>query len=74
MTNFRRPHPYSKKRVSVQGTIDEETKKVLEMLGFSIPKLIEETLNNVAGIKRCPCCKREVRPLITGRKIKPELD
>lgn len=73
MTNFKRPHPYSKKRVGVQGTIDEDTKKILEMLGFSIPKLIEETLNTVAGHKRCPCCKREVRPLITGRKIKEEL-
>lgn len=70
----RPPHPYSKKRATVTATIDDDTKKILEMLGFSIPRLIEETLNNVAGLKRCPCCKREVRPLITGRKIKPELD
>lgn len=73
MTQFRRPHPYSKKRVPVSSTIDDETKKILEMLGFDIPRLIEETLNNVAGHKRCPCCKREVRPLITGRKIEEKL-
>ena len=74
MSKFRRPHPYSKKRVSVQGRIDDETKKILDMLGFDIPALIEETLNNVAGHKRCPCCKREVRPLITGRKVNEKLD
>ena len=57
------------KRLSVSSTVDQNVKLSLEMLGFDIPSLIEKLLENVAGQKRCPCCGREVRPLITGRKV-----
>jgi hypothetical protein len=50
--------------------VNEEVALTLEMLGFHVPSLIEELLSNVSGQRRCPCCGREVRPLITGRKIK----
>jgi len=56
-------------RRTVAATIDEPVKLTLDMLGFNIPKLIEELLSNVSGQRRCPCCGREVRPVITGRKL-----
>lgn len=57
------------KRSTVTSTVDEDVKLTLEMLGFDIPRLIEEVLVKVSGQKRCPCCGREVRPIIRGRKI-----
>jgi len=61
-------------RRQVKASVDEPVKQTLEMLGFDIPKLIEQLLSSVADHKRCPCCGREVRPVITGRKISSELD
>ena len=57
-------------RKSVQGRIDEDVLLTLRMLGFDIPVLIEELLSNVANFRRCPCCGREVRPMITGQNAK----
>jgi hypothetical protein len=65
---FRRPR-VRHKRLHVSSTVDQNVKLTLEMLGFDIPSLIEHFLENVAGQKRCPCCGREVRPLIVGRKV-----
>lgn len=65
---FKRPR-VRHKRVHVSSTVDQEVKLTLDMLGFSIPALIEQMLTTTAGFKRCPCCGREVRPLITGRKV-----
>lgn len=70
---FSRPK-ITPKRVSVGTRVDEEVKMTLEMLGFDIPATIEELLKNISEQRRCPCCGRQVRPLITGRKVKPELD
>jgi post-segregation antitoxin (ccd killing protein) len=57
-------------RKAVQSTVDEPVLQTLHMLGFNVPRLIEELLSNVADHKRCPCCGREVKPVITGRNIK----
>lgn len=65
---FRRPR-VRHKRLSVSSTVDENVKLTLEMLGFDIPSLIEKLLENVSDQRRCPCCGREVRPLIVGRKV-----
>jgi len=73
LTKLKRPRRKFNRR-SVQSTVDEPVKQTLEMLGFDIPRLIEELLSNIADHKRCPCCGREVRPVITGRKIPTELD
>jgi len=64
---------YKLNRRHVTSTIDEPTLMHLEMLGYNIPRLIEELLENAAGKKHCPVCHREVRPIITGRKIDPNL-
>jgi antitoxin component of RelBE/YafQ-DinJ toxin-antitoxin module len=61
-------------RRTVTATIDEPVKKTLEMLGLDIPALIEIHLSNVANFKTCPCCGQQVKPRITGRDIKTELD
>lgn len=63
-----RPRP---KRVHVGGSVDLEVVQTLDMLGFNVPKLIEELLGNVAGLKKCPLCGRQLKPLITGRKVQP---
>lgn len=65
---FRRPR-VKHKRVIVSSTVDKNVRLTLDMLGFNIPSLIENLLENVSGQKRCPCCGREVRPVITGRKL-----
>lgn len=65
---FKRPTKRHGRR-EVKSSIDNEAFLILDMLGFHIPSLIEELLKKVSGHKRCPCCGREVRPLITGRKI-----
>jgi hypothetical protein len=57
-----------RKPTLVQATVEREVKLTLEMLGFHIPSLIEEILIKVSGQKKCPCCGREVKPLITGEK------
>jgi hypothetical protein len=57
-------------RKSVIGRVDEPVLLTLQMLGFDIPTLIEELLSKTAALKYCPCCGREVRPLITGRNAK----
>lgn len=57
------------KRVVIHTSIDEELKLTLKMLGFNISALVEELLTNIAGSKKCPTCGREVKPLITGRKV-----
>jgi len=70
MAGLKRPVRKFKRR-QVSAAIDENVKLTLEMLGFNISATIEEVLSTVAGQKRCPCCGREVRPVITGRTIKP---
>ena len=65
---FKRPKRRHKRK-KVISSVNEEVFLTLEMLGFNVPSLIEELLSNVSGQRRCPCCGREVRPLITGRKI-----
>jgi hypothetical protein len=66
---FRRPKRRHRRK-KVVSSVNEEVFLTLEMLGFNMPSLIEELLSNVSGQRRCPCCGREVRPVITGRKIK----
>lgn len=61
---------HTQKRLSVNSTVNQDVKLTLEMLGFDIPRLIETMLSNVADKRTCPCCGREVRPKITGRKVK----
>lgn len=73
MSKLKRPVRKYNRR-SVQAVIDEPVKMHLEMLGFHIPKLIEELLNSIAEHKRCPCCGREVKPVITGRKVPKDID
>jgi hypothetical protein len=65
---FRRPKKRHRRK-KVISSVNEEVFLTLEMLGFNVPSLIEHLLENVSGQKRCPCCGREVRPMITGRKI-----
>lgn len=65
---FKRPKRRHKRK-KVISSVNEEVFLTLEMLGFNVPSLIEELLSNVSGQRRCPCCGREVRPLITGRKV-----
>lgn len=65
---FRRPKRRHRRK-KVLSSVNEEVFLTLEMLGFHIPTLIEHLLSEVSGQKRCPCCGREVRPLITGRKV-----
>jgi hypothetical protein len=57
------------KRQKIVSSVDRDVFLILDMLGFHIPSLIEHTLSNVAGHKKCPCCGRQVKPLIIGRKI-----
>lgn len=65
---FKRPRlKFPREHIST--TVDKNVKDVLEMLGFDIPRLMEELLKNVTGQRRCPCCGREVRPVIVGRKL-----
>lgn len=64
---------HRQKRISVSSTVNQDVALTLDMLGFDVPRLIEEILSNVADLKRCPCCKRQLRPVITGKKPK-ELD
>lgn len=65
---FKRPKRRHKRK-KVISSVNEEVFLTLEMLGFNVPSLIEELLSNVSGQRRCPCCGREVRPLIIGRKV-----
>lgn len=66
---IRRPQ-FRPARKVVQASVNKDVKDTLEMLGFDIPKLIEHFLENVSGQKLCPLCKRQVKPVIIGRKIK----
>lgn len=60
---MKRPRSKYPKEV-VQASIDRDTLLILEMLGFDVKNLIAEMLANVAGHKKCPCCGREVKPVI----------
>jgi len=55
------------KRIPLKASVDERVFLTLDMLGFNTKELIEILLSKVADTKICPCCNREVRPLIRGR-------
>jgi hypothetical protein len=65
---FRRPRSKGK-RSKIITSVDQDVRLTLEMLGFNVNALVEELLSNVSGLKKCPCCGREVRPVIKGRTI-----
>lgn len=58
---------YGHKRVPVHSSVTREVKLTLEMLGFSVPALIEEILINIAGSRKCPTCERELKPRIISK-------
>ncbi len=66
MQRLKRPKIRYPKEV-VQASVDRDTVLMLEMLGFDVKALIAELLAKVAEQRKCPCCGREVRPVIRKR-------
>ena len=52
---------------TVSASVDRDTVLILEMLGLDVKVLVAELLAKVAEQKKCPCCGREVRPVIRKR-------
>ncbi len=69
---MRRRRGYAQQKVPVSSSVNREVKLTLEMLGFSVPALIEELLINIAGTRKCPLCERELKPRITGKVKRDE--
>ena len=51
----------------IAASVDRDTVLLLEMLGFDVKALVAELLAKVAEQRKCPCCGREVRPVIVRR-------